>query len=208
MKQHVSSITDIIYTEIIKKSCAKQGINEESITNGLKNLSKAVKIAANTLISLKSTEKSVIKQLKLKELITNAVDLTKVYIEGKNIDYIVQNNAEIKIPVDETKFTAAIINLVKNASEAFNAEDVRNDKYIKVETEEDGDFGVIRISNNAGKIIEPEKIFKDGYTTKSTGSGLGLRICKKSIEEMYGKFDLEHNDNDYVEFTIRIAKVG
>ena len=57
-------------------------------------------------------------------------------------------------------------------------------------------------------VSRPEKIFTTGYTTKSTGSGLGLVICKKSIEEMFGKLELEHNDEDYVEFVIRIAKVG
>ena len=141
--------------------------------------------------------------------------MTKVYFEGKNFEYITENNIDIKIPVDENKFTAGVINLVKNASEAFNKEGdelemVSNGEkpYVKVKTEENGDFAVIRVSNNAGKIETPENIFKEGYTTKSTGSGLGLMICKKSIEEMYGKLELEHNDKDYVEFVIKIAKVG
>ena len=204
------SICDL-YTEIIKKSCAKNGIKEESIFNALSCLSRAVKIAGNSLISLKSTEKSVIKPHKLKELIDSASDLTKVYFESKNVECIVENNTDIKIPVDENKFTAAIINLVKNASEAFNREDeleVVSNPYIKIKTEEDGDFALVRISNNAGKIKEPEKIFKQGYTTKSTGSGLGLIICKKSIEEMYGKLELETNTEEKVEFVIRIGKVG
>ena len=86
-------------------------------------------------------------------------------------------------------------------------EDVRDGKYIKIKTEEDGDFVVIRVSNNAGKIENPEKIFKTGYTTKASGSGLGLKICKKSIEEMYGKISLEHTGDDYSEFVIRIGTV-
>ena len=201
------SICDL-YTEIIKKTCAKNGIKEESITNALKNMSRAVKMASNTLIALKSTEKNDIKPYKLKELINNAVDLTKVYCESKNIDCLVENKTDIKIPVDENKFISAIINLVKNASEAFAADDTERGKYIKISTEQDGDFAVVRISNNAGKIENPENIFKDGFTTKSRGSGLGLMICKKSIEEMYGKLELEKNMEDVVEFVIRIAKVG
>ena len=208
------SICDL-YTEIIKKTCAKNKISDEGILNAVKCLSKAVKMAGNSLFALKSTEKADIKPCKLKELINNISDLTKVYFEGKNVEYITENNIDLKIPVDENKFTAAVINLVKNASEAFNKEGdelemVSNGEkpYVKVKTEENGDFAVIRVSNNAGKIETPENIFKEGYTTKSTGSGLGLMICKKSIEEMYGKLELEHNDKDYVEFVIKIAKVG
>ena len=201
------SICDL-YTEIIKKTCTKQGVNEESITNAVKNLSRAIKIAGNSLVALKSTEKAVIKPCKLKELINNSADLTKVYTEGKNVEYIIKNKTDVKIPVDENKFISAIINLVKNASEAFNTDDTGSGKYIKIETEEDGDFAVIKVSNNGGKINEPEKIFKEGYTTKSTGTGLGLVICKKSIEEMFGKFELGKNTEEEVEFVIKIAKVG
>ena len=201
------SICDL-YTEIIKKTCLKNGIKEESILNAVGCMSKAVKMAGNSLISLKSTEKADIKPYKLKELIENVSDLTKVYFEGKNVDCLIENEVDTKIPVDENKFTAAIINLIKNATEAFGTDDTGNGKYIKVVTEEDGDFAVIKISNNAGKIENPENIFKAGYTTKSTGSGLGLMICKKSIEEMYGKLRLGENTDEKVEFVIEIAKVN
>ena len=203
-----------LYTEIIKKTCAKNGIKEESITNALGCMSRAVKMAGNSLFALKSTEKSVIKPYKLNELIDLAINLTKVYFEGRNIEFIADNKLDTKISVDENKFISAIINLVKNASEAFQKDEnglevVSNGKkpYIKIKTELDDNYTVIRVSNNAGKINEPEKIFKKGYTTKSSGSGLGLKICKKSIEELYGKLELETNTEELVEFTIRIGKV-
>lgn len=208
------SICDL-YTEIIKKTCAKQGINDDSISNAVKCLSKAIKMAGNALIELKSTEKAIIKPCKLKDIIKSAQDLTKVYFEGKNIECIVENDTDIKIPIDENKFVAAIINLVKNASEAFNKEGDELEMvssglkpYVKIRTEEKDDFAVIRISNNAGKIENPENIFKEGFTTKSTGSGLGLMICKKSIEEIYGKLELESNTDEKTEFVITIGKVN
>ena len=208
------SICDL-YTEIIKKTCAKNNIDNDGILNAVKCLSKAVKIAGNSLITLKSTEKNDIKPYKLKELVKNISDLTGVYFEGKNIEYITENDIDIKIPVDEDKFTAAVINLVKNAAEAFKKEGdkiemVSNGEkpYVKIKTEENDDFAVIRISNNAGKIETPENIFKEGFSTKSAGSGLGLMICKKSIEEMYGRLELETNTEEKVEFVIKIGKVG
>ncbi len=196
-----------LYTEIIKKHCAREGIKVESISNGLGCISRAIKMAGNSLIGLKSEEKAVIKPYKLKDLIESASDLTKVYFEGKDVDYILENNIDVKVPVDENRFSAAIINLVKNAIEAFGYGDAKNGKYIKIKTEEEGDFVSVKISNNAGEIKEPEKIFKEGYTTKTTGSGLGLIICKKTIEEMYGGLELSHTGEDYTEFVIKIGKV-
>lgn len=211
------SICDL-YTEIIKKHCAKNKIDDKSISNAVGCIARAVKMAGNSLIELKSSGKSVIKPYKLNELILTAVDLTKVYRECKNVECKVENDIDVKIPVDENRFIAALINLIKNGSEAFDKEEIpaenkkgknalEMEKYISIKTEESGDFALIKISNNAGKIQEPMNIFKEGYSTKQTGSGLGLAICKKTIEEMYGKLDLEHNGDDYVEFVIRIGKV-
>ena len=64
------------------------------------------------------------------------------------------------------------------------------------------------VSNNAPGIAEPEKIFYEGFTTKSTGSGLGLWICKKSIEEMMGELELSRSTEDYTEFTIKLGLGG
>ena len=104
-----------------------------------------------------------------------------------------------------------IINLVKNATEAFQNEDmdenVLNDgKYIKIKTEKDDKSAIIAVSNNAKGIKEPEKIFNEGFSTKTSGMGLGLWICKKSIEEQMGELELSRSTEDYTEFTIRIGE--
>ena len=75
-------------------------------------------------------------------------------------------------------------------------------------TEKEDDFAMIRISNNAPGIKDPDDIFKEGFTTKSTGSGLGLWICKKSIEEQLGELELSRHSEDYTEFTIRLGVVS
>ena len=58
------------------------------------------------------------------------------------------------------------------------------------------------------RITEPERIFHEGFTTKATGSGLGLWICKKSVEEQMGELELSRSTDDYTEFTIRLGLGG
>ena len=199
------SICDL-YTEIIRKYCKKNDIKADTIENALSCLNRAVKIASNSLVALKATGGLDLKQHNLKSIIDNAVDLTKVYFECKNINYEIENNVDKEILVDENNFIAVLINLVKNAVEAFG-ENVGDGKYIKIKTEEDGESAIIRIRNNAERITQPDMIFEEGFTTKKTGSGLGLSICKKSIEEQAGLLKLAHSGDDYTEFVIKIGLV-
>ena len=198
-----------MYSEIIRKYCEKNGITDETILNGVKCIARAVKMSGNSLISLKSAQSKELKQCDLKNIIKIVEDLTKVYFECKNIEYIVESKANLKVLADEDSLTAVLVNLVKNAVEAFGTEDlnVENGKYIKIKAEKRGEFAAIRIINNAGKINEPERIFEKGFTTKSGGSGLGLSICKKSIEEQLGQLKLEHTGDDYTEFLIKLGLV-
>ena len=199
------SICDL-YTEIIRKYCKKNDIEADTIENALNCLNRAVKMASNSLVALKATENLDLKQHNLKSIIGNAVDLTKVYFECKNINYEIENDVDKEILVDENNFIAVLINLVKNAVEAFG-ENVGDGKYIKIKTEEDGESAIIRIRNNAERITQPDMIFEEGFTTKKTGSGLGLSICKKSIEEQAGLLKLAHSGDDYTEFVIKIGLV-
>lgn len=200
------SICDL-YSGIIGKYAESQ--NYEGIQNALNAINKALKMANNSLIALKTKENAPLTTISLNETVNDAVTLAGVYLEGKNISLQVENPEEITILADTEKLTAVLINLVKNASEAFGVEEIvpQNDKYIKIKTEKDENAVCIMVSNNATGIQEPEKIFNEGFTTKSTGSGLGLWICKKSIEEMNGTLELTRSSEDYTEFTIKFGEV-
>lgn len=199
------SICDL-YSEIIKKYCAKNEIQDETILNATNNITRAIKMANNSLLALKSTQTKQIKPCSIKDIVSVAEDLTKVYFECKNIEYIVDNKLNLKIMADENALVSVLVNLVKNAVEAFNTEDVlENGKYIKIKVEKRGEFVAIRVINNASKIENPDLIFEKGVTTKATGSGLGLSICKKSIEEQMGQIKLDHSNDKDTEFLIKFG---
>jgi len=205
------SICDL-YSEIIRKHTEKETIDKESILSALKVINKSLKMANNSLLSLKVKDNSDLKPILLDEIIENTLELSKVYTEGKNISFEIENTPNINVMADSEKLTAVLINLVKNAVEAFNTTEIiknypENGKYIKIKAEKEDDFAVIMVSNNAPGIQEPEKIFNEGFTTKSTGSGLGLWICKKFIEEQLGQLELSRSSEDYTEFTIRLGLV-
>lgn len=196
------SICDL-YTEIIKRYSEEN--NMEGIQKALKSINKALAMANNSLLSLKTEEKSEIQNVDLAEVVETAVELSKVYLLDKNIDLQIEKEDSAIALADVEKLTAVIINLVKNASEAFE-EVHENGKYIKIKVDKTENYSAVLVSNNAKGIENPDKIFNEGFTTKSSGSGLGLWICKKSIEEQNGELELTRSTEDYTEFTIKLGK--
>lgn len=99
--------------------------------------------------------------------------------------------------VDATMISQALTNLMKNAGEAIEGrlekrgmED--NPPTIRVSTALDGDAAVIRIADNGiGLPADRSRLFEPYVTTREKGTGLGLPIVKKIIEEHGGSLSLE-----------------
>ncbi len=206
------SICDL-YTEIIKKYIDAKTVDKDGIRNALKTINKSLAMANNSLLSLKTKDNSELKPVSLNTVIQNAVELAGVYADGKDIEIKVEIHSDTEVLADSEKLTAVIINLIKNAVEAFPIDEdakytPQNGKYIKITLAKEDDFAEVIVSNNAPGIKEPEKIFNEGFTTKLNGSGMGLWICKKSVEEQLGQLELTRSSEDFTEFTIRLGLLG
>lgn len=204
------SICDM-YSEIIKRY--SESGNNEGIQKAVFAINKALRMTNNLLLTLKSDENTVLESVLLKEVIENAVELSLAYLDGKDIELQVECAEDVMFVADFDKLVSVIINLVKNAVEAFPIEEmigenVQNGKYIKIKTGLEDENISIEVSNNAPGIREPERIFNEGYTTKNRGTGLGLWICKKSIEEQKGTLELTRSTDDFTEFTIKLGLGG
>lgn len=197
------SICDL-YSGIIKRYCENNEINDKTINNAAVCIDKSVKIAGNTLAQLKTLNSKELKLYKTDKLIDTAIELSKAYLENRNIKLVVDNKTDEEIFVDETLFISTIINLVKNACEAFDDFEGKNNR-IKISTKIENDSVIIQIMNNAKPITEPEKIFTEGMTTKSTGSGLGLYICKQNTEDQCGQLNLIKSDEDSTIFELKFC---
>ena len=106
-------------------------------------------------------------------------------------------DAPIMEDVDATMISQVLTNLLKNASEAIEEHSKTADQdfagRIEVVLADLGDQGLeIRISDNGKGLPEDRsKLFEPYYTTRSEGTGLGLPIVKKIIEDHGGTLALE-----------------
>ena len=104
---------------------------------------------------------------------------------------------EVCAEVDETMISQALINLIKNAVEAIETriENGVPDDFapvIRIALEVDGDALLIRICDNGiGLPPDRARLFEPYVTTREKGTGLGLPIVRKIIEEHGGTLGLE-----------------
>ncbi|MBR5554425.1 HAMP domain-containing histidine kinase [bacterium] len=195
------SVTDV-YCEIIKKHLEKNNITIPSIDNALNCIKKSSQMISNSLLDLKAINNYEVKSYDLNLLVTHAVEMAKVYILDKKIELEFEASGAICVCVDENKFLAILLNLIKNAIEAIEHEGLIS---LKIELEKDVVF--VKIFNNGEKIPEEfvAKIFDFGKTSKSYGSGLGLYICKNNLRLMGGDLSLLKSDDEGTEFVISLS---
>ncbi len=199
IRNHVSICE--MYSEIIRKNIERDDYNNDSVNNAIECIKKSLKIISTSLIDLKSINNFEENKCELKTIVEEGHRLANAYTIGKEIkiDCIIKNSATIL--VDENKFLACIVNIIKNAIEAI---DVKGEITIIAEIKNNNAH--IKISNN-GKMISPSKqkeIFEEGYTTKATGSGLGLHICKKNLATQNAELRLNKSTKNITEFEIII----
>ena len=162
---------------------------------------------------LKSISKTMIEQIDtLADTATSFSDfakLSKVNIEDVDINNLIQNcvvifnneeNVEVTaefyqenvlVRADKDKTTRMLNNLVKNAIQAIPKE---RQGFVKVTTQPTADgFVKIAVADNGKGIPEDAQkhIFELHFTTKSSGSGFGLAICKSIVDASQGKIYFE-----------------
>ena len=89
-----------------------------------------------------------------------------------------------------------VLNLVLNAVEAMNSEE-EGARELSIETEQIQAGGVLVEVRNSGPGIDRdhlERVFEAFYTTKTSGLGMGLAICRSIIDAHGGRLWVDANE--------------
>ncbi|WP_345954413.1 HAMP domain-containing sensor histidine kinase [Mucilaginibacter sp. PAMB04168] len=127
------------------------------------------------------------KPVNLRSIINDCRAMVFGAIDKKGIKLTLDMPAEgVVIKGDRTKLMQVILNILKNSIEAIdlNAEDKRI--YLGLTTQEGSVNLVISDSGKGFDEATGAHLFERGYTTKSTGTGLGLYNCRSIIESHSG----------------------
>ena len=144
--------------------------------------------------------------ISLSEVVDQAALLLRHRLESCNGDLTIERATPLPdIQADPEQLKEAFVNIVVNACEAMH-----DGVVITIKEEEFIDGGnrraVIRITDNGPGIPKPiqQKVFEPFFTTKEEGSGLGLSIVARIIEEHGGSIAIESEEEKGTSFIIEL----
>jgi signal transduction histidine kinase len=110
-----------------------------------------------------------------------------------------------RVPIDAHLLRQALINLVVNAAQAMprgGAVTVR----VRIEPREKIPWLVIEVCDEGLGLTHraTEKLFQPFFTTKATGTGLGLAVVKRIVESHGGEVSAKPNAERGTTFTVKI----
>ena len=106
------------------------------------------------------------------------------------------------LPLDRHQIKQAFYNIIKNAIQAMKPGGI-----LHIRTDRDDEDRVTVTFNDTGGGIPAEhmsKVFDPYFTTKTTGSGLGLLIVRRIVREHGGEIDIVNNQGRGLQLTIRL----
>ena len=143
-------------------------------------------------------------EVSVKELLDELSILHKKELADHAINISVQvNPVNLYILADKTMIEQVLINLLKNAIQAF---DEQTDKRIELQAyaNEKGRAVISVKDNGAGIDSEAlEKIFIPFFSTKKTGSGIGLSLSKQIMRQHEGNITVKSTLGEGTEFLLR-----
>ena len=102
--------------------------------------------------------------------------------------------AQCSIFADKDQIIRVLNNVIKNAIQAITlTTDYDGNGQVDIQLERKGDVAIVSIKDNGSGISEDkrDKVFVPNFTTKSSGTGLGLAMSKNIVETTGGRIYFE-----------------
>ncbi len=147
-------------------------------------------------------------ELRVSDLIHSTLNLVKKEAAKRAIAITTAfPQSEIFIRADAGRLRQVFLNLILNAMEAIDA---KGEIAVALEMQTDGKDRPARLVINVkddGPGIPPghlNKIFDPFFTTKKVGTGLGLAVCQRIIQDHDGMIEVESRENAGATFRITL----
>lgn len=185
-------------------------LNKDMINEYIKKHNLNMELLMNTIDEFRNffKENNKIEFIKLKDLLKSTLLLTKDNLIKHTIDTDINCSDDIMVKVISNEFKHILINLITNAIEAFEENNIISNKRKMVfDGKIENDKVILTITDNAGGIpLEIiDKIFNQHFTTKETGTGVGLYLSTKILDKVGGSIKVE-NIKDGAVFKIELCK--
>ncbi|WP_457744391.1 FIST N-terminal domain-containing protein [Sulfurimonas sp.] len=186
-------------------------LNPQEITKTAKFIEKMAQNMSQIINDFMSFTKPCNKKeiINFSEIFDDIFSIMGVQLKNHSIEIKLNVEENIQLSTYKKELEHIFINIIANARDAFNDLE-QNKKQINIYVSKEDEFYIIKIVDNAGGIPENiiQRVFAPYFTTKVTnkGTGLGLYMCKKILQEHLSGDIFVKNRDDGAEFTILLER--
>ena len=194
--------------EKYKNKLTNDGKDFEKYLSTINRQIKDIENLVNEFSNFARMPQPILKKIDIIQTIKKSLDFIK--LTSKNLINLSLKTKSKFINGDEDQMNRVFINLIKNSEEAF-LEQLQKDPSFKgnidIEINENNDYIIILIMDNGTGITNSKKAMTPYFTTKKTGTGLGLPIVTKIINEHSGNISIKNKrENKGAIVTISLPK--
>src|SRR5438477_9485151 len=124
--------------------------------------------------------------------------------EIKDRDLVVEQELRSDLPLlelDRDQMKQAFYNVIKNSFEAMKSRGI-----LRIRTDMDESHVIVRFTDTGGGISAENlsRVFEPYFTTKTSGTGLGLLIVRRIVREHGGELSIESSEGKGLTLAIRL----
>lgn len=179
-----------INIQFLKSKLDKGQLNPELGKEVLDDLERDNKRAATIVGSLRSifTESGTkTKDVKVGQIIDSVLEIVNSDLMAKNIQVNLNVDQTLRVQIKDAEFQQVFLNLINNAVQSISSLGAVKG-HIQIEATQNEEKAQISISDNGSGVPKEQQLglFELLNTTKETGMGLGLWLCKHIITRYEG----------------------
>jgi PAS domain S-box-containing protein len=198
-----------IHLQLMERSIKKMGKGAEKLQKHLDVSLGEIKrldfIISQFLAAIRPTQPQ-LQRVQLNDLIEEAARFLKPELDQNKVRLKLELRADTPaMPLDANQMKQAFYNLIRNACQAMSETGGK-----LTVTSAFNDFEVIVSFQDTGKGISREhmgNLFQPFFTTRKTGTGLGLLIVRRIVREHGGEIDVESREGQGTRVSIVLPLV-
>ena len=196
-----------IYLNTLKKLHHREGTEEkvEQILKQIQSASIKIESVIRRVMDFAKPGEPKLELIDINEPITDAINLTAVTMRksGIKIEKSLVNDLP-RLYADKNLIEEIVLNLLNNAAEAMKA--MESGKKIDIASSAEGDHIIIQISDSGPGVPQEirDKILDPYFTTKNEGTGIGLSLCHRIINDHGGTLTVADSHLGGAEFRVEI----
>jgi two-component system, NtrC family, nitrogen regulation sensor histidine kinase NtrY len=209
----LSTLSSYVYERMNKAESASQPLSEEDrkdIMISLKTIeqrSNSVKNFVQNFKSVNQIPEPVLERLAINELLDEVHNLFFTELKRENVTMKIHSLKEpCIVHTDRSLSMQVLINLLKNAIEAMS--NFKENKSISLNVEKMGRYVNLSIADTGCGIAadDLDHIFIPFYSTKKSGSGIGLSISQQIMQKQRGDISVQSVPGKGSVFTVTFSR--